>query len=616
MTPAPFLSVCMIVKNEAEDLGRALASVAPLGADVVVVDTGSTDATVAIAERHGARVFHFAWIDDFSAARNVALAHARGAWILVLDADEEVTDALRANVVEALRSTDAGGVRVPVDAVDAAGRLQQRMSSTRFVRNGRGYAYQNRVHEDIEVPILEAGGALAFAALPIVHRGYTAERSRAKGRSDRNLRLVRASHAEAPDEPRHWHYLGLELAVAGRIAEAATWLDRVVARAPEHVLAGWSASQLASIRASERAFGAAWDAAALGARARLGRIASLFTLGRLALRERDEATASACADALLVAPDRAEGDVARRVARAAILGAEATALRDPKRAAKTLAALVRDDPDDALAGDALVRVVERLGERTTAAARALDLAPSRSVLAGGVAAFVRARAFGAAVALAEKFDVRNEAYAWALAHVGRQADAYAALASFGEDASAHVVAMGIARREPDMVARGLDLSPPAWAAAAERLLAGRKAAREDEALVGAWLALAVAHRADDLAVKLANAMPLSEHAARARHAVLLFESGEPMRALGLALEASAEPDAREVIGLVALDRGDHAAAAAMLALRVSDGDAPVHVVTGACASLARLGRRSEARAVLEAGRASRPASRALAALGV
>ena len=63
------LSVCMIVRNESHHLPKALASVKGIAAEVVVVDTGSTDDTVSIATAMGAKVLHFDWIDDFAAAR-------------------------------------------------------------------------------------------------------------------------------------------------------------------------------------------------------------------------------------------------------------------------------------------------------------------------------------------------------------------------------------------------------------------------------------------------------------------------------------------------------------------------------------------------------------------
>ena len=81
----------MIVKNEEQFLDQCLAALDGVAHQIVVVDTGSTDRTVQIAKAHGAEVHHFDWCDDFAAARNFALEHARGDWVLVLDADEVLT---------------------------------------------------------------------------------------------------------------------------------------------------------------------------------------------------------------------------------------------------------------------------------------------------------------------------------------------------------------------------------------------------------------------------------------------------------------------------------------------------------------------------------------------
>lgn len=87
---ACFLSGCLIVKNEAPNLSRCLSSIAPFVDELVVVDTGSTDETIAIAEQFGASIHHFDWCDDFAAARNFAISQSHGEWILMPDADEEL----------------------------------------------------------------------------------------------------------------------------------------------------------------------------------------------------------------------------------------------------------------------------------------------------------------------------------------------------------------------------------------------------------------------------------------------------------------------------------------------------------------------------------------------
>jgi glycosyltransferase involved in cell wall biosynthesis len=94
----------MIVRDEEKNLSHCLESVSGVFDEVVVVDTGSSDRTVEIAQEFGARVFEFTWIDDFAAARNEALAHATGDYAFWLDADDVVDPTER----EKLRKLLAG----------------------------------------------------------------------------------------------------------------------------------------------------------------------------------------------------------------------------------------------------------------------------------------------------------------------------------------------------------------------------------------------------------------------------------------------------------------------------------------------------------------------------
>ena len=88
------LSICVITLNEAHDLPRLLRSVEGIGDEIVVVDSGSTDRTVEIAQSCGARVLTRAWT-DYAEQKNFAVSQASGDWILLLDADEELSEQLR-----------------------------------------------------------------------------------------------------------------------------------------------------------------------------------------------------------------------------------------------------------------------------------------------------------------------------------------------------------------------------------------------------------------------------------------------------------------------------------------------------------------------------------------
>ncbi len=614
----PLLSICMIAKNEEQNLRRALASVAPLSAELIVVDTGSTDQTVSVAKEHGARVFESPWVDDFAHARNVSLEKATGTWLLLLDADEVVTPEFCERVTETLAAATAGGVRVPVLNVNAEGQLLQRTWGTRLVRNGCGYLYEGRVHEDIELPILKLGGTLGRADLPIVHHGYTAAESRRKGRSERNMKLLRAEHEAHPLEPRHWHYLGLELAIEGHIAEASEWFERVIREHPTHRLAGWSASQLAAIRRSERAFGAAWDAAVFGMSASLGRAACHVHLAELALREEDAPTLRAVADALASLTHDDDGDVDEWAPRVAAFRAAAVEIEgDPKKAFAMLASAAGAWPESVYVAERLVRTAERIYSHAgKAAERALTVASTPAVLASSVGAFVRARAFAAAVQLGEEHGIISEYVAYALLLQGQEHAAEEVLAKMGEGAALHWVLHGLARGEHGTGAleRGLPQCPPAYASVARRVARAKRVAPREEGILNDWLAAAVAFRADDLAERLASCLPMPDNEQRGRLALMYLEVDDIMRALALAEGAVNAAEGNELVGRLASHKGDHGAAAQLLSQRVHEGDAPVSVVAAACLALQRLGKKVEARAVLEAGRASRPHSRFLALL--
>ncbi|MEK6837799.1 MAG: glycosyltransferase family 2 protein, partial [Nanoarchaeota archaeon] len=103
------ISLCMIVKDEAAWMEKCISSAKGLAGQIIVVDTGSSDNTVEIAKKLGAKVYHFEWNDDTSAARNESIRHATGDWILVLDADETIAKQDFGKVRELTQSTEFDG---------------------------------------------------------------------------------------------------------------------------------------------------------------------------------------------------------------------------------------------------------------------------------------------------------------------------------------------------------------------------------------------------------------------------------------------------------------------------------------------------------------------------
>lgn len=228
ITGAERLSFCAIVKNEERLLPRCLESVRELAPEMIIVDTGSTDATPRIAADYGAQVIPFDFaVPDFAAARNQALTQASGQWILVLDADE----ALDRQSVPLIRELIGRG--------ENAGYYFQRLNHpanskspasdyvVRLFPNRPDYRYRGRVHETIDASILAGGGRLVRSGVRIHHDFGQDPETRRR----RNLWYIGILNEEIAANPQddsrldflasEYHQLGLfELAaeVAERIA--------------------------------------------------------------------------------------------------------------------------------------------------------------------------------------------------------------------------------------------------------------------------------------------------------------------------------------------------------------------------------------------------------------
>jgi glycosyltransferase involved in cell wall biosynthesis len=170
------LSVCMIVKNEADKLPRCLSSVQGIANEIIVVDTGSTDQTVKIAQSFGAQVYHYSWNNNFSAARNESLRYAQGEWVLVLDADEVLTPESVPVLKQAMQREQAlviNLVRQEVGAVQSPYSLMSRLFRNHFgIRFSRPY---HSMVDDSVTRLLQREPAWKIINLPevaILHDGY------------------------------------------------------------------------------------------------------------------------------------------------------------------------------------------------------------------------------------------------------------------------------------------------------------------------------------------------------------------------------------------------------------------------------------------------------------
>ncbi len=165
------LSICMIVKNEEEALPKCLSSIQGLADELIVVDTGSTDRTVKIVQSFEAKVYHFAWNDNFSDARNESLKHATGDWILWLDADDILPKTHHATIRRLLGQPNNHAFFFRLENVggDEATCYQLRMFP-----NLPGIEYTMPVHEQILPSLMRLGvNKMVNLDVSVIHTGYT-----------------------------------------------------------------------------------------------------------------------------------------------------------------------------------------------------------------------------------------------------------------------------------------------------------------------------------------------------------------------------------------------------------------------------------------------------------
>jgi glycosyltransferase involved in cell wall biosynthesis len=189
----PLISLAMIVKNEEASLAHCLESVKPLVDEMIVVDTGSTDRTIDIANDFGAQVHNFKWCDDFAAARNESLKHCNGEWVLILDADEAIdpldyekiknacthpwADAyslIHRHYTFSSSMTILGANAVPNKSKYGEGKDLPFFGDTwtaRLARMFRGLSFTRSIHETLDSSVQSQGRTIAELDAVIHHYG-------------------------------------------------------------------------------------------------------------------------------------------------------------------------------------------------------------------------------------------------------------------------------------------------------------------------------------------------------------------------------------------------------------------------------------------------------------
>jgi glycosyltransferase involved in cell wall biosynthesis len=245
----------MIVRDAERDLRLCLESARPAVDQVVIADTGSTDRSREIAAEYGATLVNFPWTDHFAEARNAALEPVTTDWVLVLDADEELTPEAPRTIRSLLRASQGvGGYQVTIRnyipdrfamtfegmsrvnhdrvprAAQAPAYTEHRM--VRLFRRHPQIRFARRVHEGVDEAIRSLGLRIGQANFLIRHFGHLARETDREKKRQYYLDLGRRKTAEHPEDALGWLELGSEYFNAENYAEALACMRRCFALQP------------------------------------------------------------------------------------------------------------------------------------------------------------------------------------------------------------------------------------------------------------------------------------------------------------------------------------------------------------------------------------------------
>lgn len=228
---AATISLAMIVKDEEKNLPRALKSARPWVDEIIVVDTGSTDRTVQIAEEFGAKIYHHPWEFDFAKHRNQSISYATGDWVLILDADEELDQETAPLLAGLTANPNVCAYEFKVENVFSTGQSST-FYSPRFCRNLPGLGYRRRVHNQINIP-----GAVGRCSVLLRHFGYGGDSVDMERKKKRLSQMLERWVGEEPENwEAHYHlarHLSADKDSLGRAARAAGTALELAAACPQ-----------------------------------------------------------------------------------------------------------------------------------------------------------------------------------------------------------------------------------------------------------------------------------------------------------------------------------------------------------------------------------------------
>lgn len=205
----PTLSLCMIVKNEEKHLSACLESVKNYVDEIIIVDTGSTDRTVEIAERFDAKVYFHPWENSFSKARNLSIKYATCDWIIFLDADEEIEKDDAHKLKESIKDKDADILFLQLSSKTCDGEIIPVAGMARMFKNHIGIHFKGIVHEMLFHDDDTFKSRKKIANVRMYHYGYDQNEEEMEGKFVRDSTLLKEQIHNEPQKPLSHQYLAV-----------------------------------------------------------------------------------------------------------------------------------------------------------------------------------------------------------------------------------------------------------------------------------------------------------------------------------------------------------------------------------------------------------------------
>ncbi|MFH1687362.1 MAG: tetratricopeptide repeat protein, partial [bacterium] len=219
------ISACLMVKNEEELLPGCLDSIRDWVDEIIVVDTGSTDKTIEIAESYGAKIFHQPWEGNFSKHRNHTIELATCDWIFIIDADERFEPDHVDSLLKAVNSGDHEIISVNVyNLYGSVNHKLTAVNSMRFFKRNMNLRYEGIVHNSLRIP---DGARISRAPFVMQHLGYDLSPEKMQAKFDRSHALLLKQVEENPDYAYAW--FNLAQLYRGRVAEdVELWGPKII----------------------------------------------------------------------------------------------------------------------------------------------------------------------------------------------------------------------------------------------------------------------------------------------------------------------------------------------------------------------------------------------------